>query len=138
MYEYRCVVLEVIDGDTVDVDIDLGFGVWLRDERIRLADIDTPEVRTRDLVEKQHGTLAKNFVTSYLMPGTAATLHSKSFKGKFGRILGDFSVYDNTTDSWRLLTTLLVENRLAVPYLNSKEEMEQLHLENRKMLNLSE
>ena len=138
MYEYRCVVVGVVDGDTVDVDIDLGFGVWLRDERIRLADVDTPEVRTRDLAEKDHGILAKNFVTSYLLPGTIVTLHSKAFKGKFGRILGDFSVYDSATDSWRLLTALLLENHLAVPYLDSKEEMERLHLENRKTLNLSE
>lgn len=43
MYEYKCKVLRVVDGDTVDVDIDLGFGVWLQEERIRLAGIDAPE-----------------------------------------------------------------------------------------------
>ena len=59
MYEYRCKILKVIDGDTVDVDIDLGFGVWMHKERVRLHGIDTPESRTRDLVEKKYG-LEKN------------------------------------------------------------------------------
>ena len=49
MYEYNVKVVKVIDGDTVDVDIDLGFGVWLKKERLRLYAIDTPESRTRDL-----------------------------------------------------------------------------------------
>ena len=52
MYEYRCKVVKVIDGDTVDVDIDLGFGIWQMDERVRIMGIDTPESRTRDKVEK--------------------------------------------------------------------------------------
>jgi micrococcal nuclease len=55
MYEYRCKIAKVIDGDTVDVDIDLGFGMWMHKERIRLHGIDTPESRTRDLVEKKFG-----------------------------------------------------------------------------------
>ena len=55
MYEYRCKIVKIIDGDTVDVDIDLGFGVWLHKERIRLFGIDTPESRTRDLEEKKYG-----------------------------------------------------------------------------------
>ena len=54
MYEYRCKVVKIIDGDTVDVDIDLGFGVWLKKERIRMFGIDTPESRTRDLEEKKY------------------------------------------------------------------------------------
>ena len=49
MYTYRCNVIKIIDGDTVDVDIDLGFGVWLKKQRIRMYGIDTPESRTRDL-----------------------------------------------------------------------------------------
>ena len=57
MYEYRCKIVRVVDGDTVDVDIDLGFGVWMHKERIRLHGIDTPESRTRDLEEKKYGLL---------------------------------------------------------------------------------
>ena len=52
MFEYKCKLVRVIDGDTVDIDIDLGFGVWLRKQRIRMYGIDTPESRTRDLEEK--------------------------------------------------------------------------------------
>ena len=52
MYEYKCKVVRVVDGDTVDVDIDLGFGVWLHKERVRIIGIDTPESRTRDKEEK--------------------------------------------------------------------------------------
>ena len=53
MFEYKCKLVRVIDGDTVDIDIDLGFGVWLRKQRIRMYGIDTPESRTRDLEEKK-------------------------------------------------------------------------------------
>ena len=66
MYEYRCKVVKIIDGDTVDVDIDLGFGVWLHKERIRLFGIDTPESRTRDLEEKKYGLAAKEYLTGML------------------------------------------------------------------------
>ena len=64
----------MVDGDTVDVDIDLGFGVWMRKERIRILGIDTPESRTRDKVEKTYGILAKNFVKSYLPAGGVQVL----------------------------------------------------------------
>ena len=52
MYEYKCKIVKVVDGDTVDVDIDLGFGCWLKDERVRIMGIDTPESRTSDKIEK--------------------------------------------------------------------------------------
>ena len=64
MYEYRCTVVKIIDGDTVDVDIDLGFGVWMKKQRIRLYGIDTPESRTRDLEEKKYGLAAKDYLNS--------------------------------------------------------------------------
>ena len=66
MYEYRCKVSRVVDGDTVDIDIDLGFGVWLHKERVRIIGIDTPESRTRDKVEKRFGLLAKNLLRTFL------------------------------------------------------------------------
>ena len=63
MYEYKCKMVRVVDGDTVDVDIDLGFGVWLRKQRIRMYGIDTPESRTSDKVEKVYGKAATEFLT---------------------------------------------------------------------------
>ena len=65
MYEYKCKVVRVVDGDTVDVDIDLGFGVWLHKERVRIIGMDTPESRTRDKEEKSMDYLTnrtKSFV----------------------------------------------------------------------------
>jgi len=64
VYEYRCKVTRVVDGDTVDIDIDLGFGVWLHKERVRIYGIDTPESRTRDKVEKKYGLAAKAFANN--------------------------------------------------------------------------
>ena len=62
MYEYNCRIVKVVDGDTIDVDIDLGFDIVLSNQRIRLKGIDTPESRTRDLEEKKFGLLAKEVV----------------------------------------------------------------------------
>ena len=66
MYEYKCKILRVVDGDTVDVDIDLGFGVWMHKERVRMMGIDTPESRTRDKVEKLFGLASKDKLKSML------------------------------------------------------------------------
>ena len=96
MYEYRVKILKVVDGDTVDVDIDLGFGVWLRDERVRIMGIDTPESRTRDLIEKKFGLASKARLTELLgsdaILKTQVSKSGEDMKGKFGRILGDFDV----------------------------------------------
>jgi len=93
MYEYRCKILKVVDGDTVDVDIDLGFGVVLSDERVRIMGIDTPESRTSDKVEKLFGIAAKNALKAMLgktsILKTQINKDGEDMKGKFGRILGD-------------------------------------------------
>ena len=95
VYEYSCKIVRVVDGDTVDVDIDLGFGIWMRNERIRLHGIDTPESRTRDLEEKKYGILAKEQVKYFLPEGSIQTLITvKDKAGKFGRILGKFKLED--------------------------------------------
>ena len=98
MYEYRCKVLKVVDGDTADVDIDLGFGIILTDERVRLMGIDTPESRTSDKVEDLFGEAAKARLKE-LIDGkegpilkTQINKDGEDMKGKFGRILGDFEV----------------------------------------------
>jgi micrococcal nuclease len=68
MWTYRCKLKKVIDGDTVDVDIDLGFGIWQMNERVRIMGIDTPESRTRDKIEKKFGLAAKARLKSLLGP----------------------------------------------------------------------
>ena len=92
MYEYSCRLVRVIDGDTVDVDIDLGFDIILKKQRVRLAGIDTPESRTSDLEEKKYGLAAKKFLTEHLAynnPNNKVILRTTMYdaKGKFGRIL---------------------------------------------------
>ena len=87
MYEYRCTLRRVIDGDTIVVDVDLGFKVWMQKERVRLYGINTPESRTRNLAEKKLG-LASKARLKELLPKTFIVRTEKDGKGKFGRILG--------------------------------------------------
>ena len=139
MYEYNCIIVKVIDGDTVDVDIDLGFGMWLRNERVRVHGIDTPESRTRDNVEKIFGLAAKKFVTDTLKKGSKQTLVTEKpgdeSKGKFGRILGKFRVYDAKTDSWDFMGNIMIREGHAVPYHGqSKDDIQEQHIANRQKL----
>ena len=77
MYEYKCKILRVVDGDTVDIDIDLGFGIWVHKERVRMMGIDTPESRTRDLVEKAFGLASKKRLKELLPIGSTQILKQK-------------------------------------------------------------
>ena len=136
MYEYRCKVIKVIEGDTVDVDIDLGFDIMLRDERVRIMGIDTPESRTRDKVEKKFGLASKARLKELIGGKSGPILKTQinkkgeDMRGKFGRILGDF-----VTDSGRMVTDILVEEGHAVAYFGgSKEEIQDKHMANRKKL----
>lgn len=133
MHTYKCTILRVVDGDTVDVDIDLGFGVWMRKERIRVLGIDTPESRTRDKVEKTYGIMAKEFVKSYLPVGSVQTLQTeKDGTGKFGRILGKFLVHDIKEDRQMHLGDIMIREHLAVKYDGqSKEDIAEQHIVNR-------
>ena len=139
MYEYRCKIDRVVDGDTVDVDIDLGFGIWLRKERVRLYGIDTPECRTRDLEEKKYGLAAKSFVQDLLPVGSMQTLRTKKDdKGKFGRILGEFVVYDTLVDALRTLNQIMIDRHYGVEYHGqSKQDIAEEHLKNRELVKLS-
>ena len=129
MYDYQCTIVRVVDGDTVDVDIDLGFDTWRRGERIRLYGIDTPECRARDAEEKAAGFLAKGFVEEALHVGATYRLQTKE-KGKFGRYLGTIYLTDDTS-----INAALVKERLAVPYFGqSKVRVQEAHLANRKLL----
>tara|TARA_Y200000002_G_scaffold375607_1_gene378191 strand:- start:586 stop:987 length:402 start_codon:yes stop_codon:yes gene_type:complete len=133
MYEYRCKILRVIDGDTADVDIDLGFGVWLHKERVRFAGIDTPESRTRDKVEKKYGLAAKAFVQKYLPKGSSQILVTqKDGTGKFGRILGKFKLEDGT-----ILNELMIQKYHAVSYFGqSKDDIAEAHIKNREKVKI--
>ena len=131
--QYEVKVLKIVDGDTVDVDIDLGFGVVLTDERVRIMGIDTPESRTRDKVEKVFGLAAKARLKELLDKKSILITHDdrngEDMKGKFGRVLGDFMVDD------RPVTEIMMEEGHAVPYQGqSKDEIVKQHLDNRVRL----
>ena len=134
MYEYLCKVLKVIDGDTVDVDIDLGFGMWIHNERVRIMGIDTPESRTSNDIEKKFGLAAKHRLQELL--GETAILKTQIYKkgedmkGKFGRILGNFK-----TEDGRICAKILCEEGHAVTYFGgAKEDIQKQHMTNRKKL----
>lgn len=136
MYTYKAFIRNIIDGDTIDVDIDLGFGVWIQDQRVRLYGIDTPESRTRDLTEKLFGLAAKNFVISKLPISSTQVLKTfvngdgDNVRGKFGRILGDFIIEDDKT----LVNTMIAEGYGVVYNGQSKELIREGHLKNRELL----
>jgi|TARA_B100000780_G_scaffold218850_1_gene157975 micrococcal nuclease len=135
--EYDVVVVKVVDGDTVDVDIDLGFGVALKDERVRIMGIDTPESRTSDRVEDVFGEAAKARLKELMKNGgkliTTEDKHGEDMKGKFGRILGDFKVeYNGET---KKVTEIMTEEGHCVPYFGgSKEDTQAAHEVNRVRL----
>ena len=134
MHEYKVNIVKVVDGDTVDVDIDLGFGMWLRNERVRVMGIDTPESRTSDKIEKIFGLAAKARLSSLL--GTEAILHTQvskkgeDMKGKFGRVLGNFVSLNGEK-----CAAVLIREGHAVAYQGgSKENIASKHLANRERL----
>ena len=94
MYEYKAKLIRVIDGDTIDCYIDLGFNVTLK-ERVRLKGIDTPETRTRDLDEKKKGLAAKQRVIDLFENVSEFIVITEIHKGKYGRILGTIMLPDH-------------------------------------------
>ena len=130
MYEYGCQVTRVVDGDTIDVDLDLGFDIIYKC-RVRLYGIDTPESRTRNKDEKVRGKLAAKFLQNAISNGENVILQTqlKDSKGKFGRVLASV-VVDGININQRMVT-----NHLAVRYEGqSKKDIQLEHLKNRDIL----
>ena len=129
MYEYKCNITRVVDGDTVDAEIDCGFDIIFK-SRIRLYGIDTPESRTRDLDEKARGKLASQFIKDKIAKAELVKVKTKlDKKGKFGRVLGSIIADDED------LNESMVQNYLAVAYFGqSKDDIEAEHLVNRDKL----
>jgi micrococcal nuclease len=128
MYEYKCEVKRIVDGDTVDVIIDLGFSI-LYSTRVRLYGIDTPESRTRDKDEKVRGLLSKDYLKEWLDQGGVIIRTYRDKKGKFGRVLGEMVV------GGRNINLLMVNENYAVKYEGqSKEDIKKEHQVNREKL----
>ena len=129
MYRYKVNVSRVVDGDTVDVDIDLGFGMIYKKQRVRMLGIDTPESRTRDLVEKKFGKASKYHLQAILEQGDVELVSHD--KGKFGRILGNLY----TGNSNYSINQQMIDEHHAVPYTGeNKELVEEQHMANRDIL----
>lgn len=133
MYQYKAKVLKVLDGDTVDIDLDLGFNIVLANQRVRMAGIDTPESRTANNEEKVRGMLSKKKLAEKLPVGSwvrIETQKSDNNDDKFGRILAVFIMEDGTS-----LNQWMIDNNYAVLYQGeNKELVQEMHQYNKKKL----
>ena len=132
MYEYKAKVTRCVDGDTVDVRIDVGFDI-LYSSRVRLFGIDTPESRTRDKIEKKFGLLAKEYLKDFIKEtGKDLIIKTrKDGKGKYGRFLGELFKQGEE----KSINTIMVEKGYAVAYYGqSKKDIEEEQLQNRQRL----
>lgn len=112
-FVYNAILDRVVDGDTIDVNLDLGFDVILQKQRVRLAGIDTPESRTRNLEEKALGLKAKN----RLIELCVGSFKIQSLgKGKYGRILGI-----PYTEDGKDICQMLIKEGHAVEYWGGKK-----------------
>ena len=135
MYEYKCIVVNVVDGDTVDVDIDLGFGVWMRKQRIRMYGIDAPESRTSNRLEKPYGIASKKFLIGMLDDKELILKTHKDAKGKYGRILGE--IWRTTDFADQSINEYMIEKHHAVRYMGqSKIDISEQHIKNRLKITL--
>tara|TARA_B110000879_G_C11095757_1_gene480976 strand:- start:788 stop:1138 length:351 start_codon:yes stop_codon:yes gene_type:complete len=114
MYSYEAKIRRWVDGDTVDVDIDLGFGLVYSNQRLRLYGIDAYESRTRNLDEKKKGLAAKDYVKKLAPEGTKVSIITHK-TGKYGRILAEVFV-ETEYNEWKCINNLLTEEGHATLY----------------------
>ena len=116
---YSAKLLRVVDGDTADAMIDLGFNTWVK-KRIRFMGVDTWECRTRDLEEKKKGLAAKSFTKHLLEDSDEGKFLVKSHGvGKYGRVLGELFVKGHV----KSVNTLLKEHGHAYSYYGGKKKV---------------
>ena len=130
MYEYGCEVDRVVDGDSIDVTLDLGFDILFK-TRVRLYGIDTPESRTRNKDEKARGKLSAKFLQDAINTAEQVVIRTKlkDSRGKFGRVLG-IVVCDGKD-----INEAMIDNFMAAKYFGqSKSAIEAVHMANRTKL----
>lgn len=133
MYQYKCKINKIVDGDTVEIDLDLGFNIILSNQHVRLLGVDTPESRTNNKEEKSRGMLSKRKLSEKLPVGSYQKINTTKDDNnddKFGRILGEFILEDGSNvNKW------LIENNYAVSYLGENKDLVQTaHQTNKKIL----
>lgn len=112
MYEYKAKVVRVYDGDTITCDIDLGFFTWIKDQSIRLAGIDTPEIRGE---ERPKGLVSAEWLRERILDKEVILKTYKDSKGKYGRWLADVYLDDVN------MNQALLDEGLAEPYGDTVE-----------------
>ena len=120
MYKYGAKRLRVVDGDTADVMIDLGFSTWVK-ARLRFKGVDTWEKRTRDLEEKKKGIAASEFTKKHLELNDGKFVIQSYGKGKYGRVLAE--IFVNIDGEETSLNKLLIENGHAYEYEGGKKQL---------------
>jgi micrococcal nuclease len=118
MYKYKCKLVRVVDGDTADVLIDLGFDTW-RKSRLRFKGVDTWEKRTRDKEEKIKGIAASAFTQKYLEMNEGNFVIQSFGRGKYGRVLAEIFIEGED----KSLNQLLIENGHAYVYDGGKKQI---------------
>jgi micrococcal nuclease len=141
-FVYKLFSMErVVDGDTIDVVIDLGLGV-LSKQRIRLLGMDTPELRTSDEKEKKYGIMSKYKMENWINVSDVSEnielrCLERDSREKFGRLLAE--VWVKKENEWMNVNKWMCDNHYAVPYIGqNKTLIEEHHLENRRLLNTRE
>ena len=131
MYEYKATVKRIIDGDSVVLDIDLGFYIFMNETKIRLYGIDTPEMNSEDPLLRLQAVLATRYLYDNMPVGSKVTINTVLDKReKYGRLLATII----TEDGFNINEGLL-NNKLAISYKNlTREEQIQKHYENQEYL----
>lgn len=131
MYEYKATVKRIIDGDSLILDIDLGFYMFMNETKIRLYGLDTPEMASEDPLLRLQAVLATRYLFDNLQVGEKVIIKTVLDKReKYGRLLATVFTKDGLN-----INEGLVQNKLAVSYHNlTREEQIQKHYENQQYL----
>tara|TARA_E500000331_G_scaffold151410_1_gene147335 strand:- start:522 stop:965 length:444 start_codon:yes stop_codon:yes gene_type:complete len=136
MTDYKAKVTRVLDGDTFDCTLDLGFDIYLK-QRCRMTGMDTPESRTRDKEEKYRGLLSKAYLKDLLKTAKNNVIlrcDDDDETGKFGRVLADV-IYIKEDGSELNLNKEMIDKGYAVEYKGqSKDDIKDEHLANKQKL----
>lgn len=129
----------VVDGDTIDVLIDLGFDIFTK-QRVRLFGIDTPESRTSDPEEKKYGLIAKSKIAFFCSSSKELQLRCSGDQiDKYGRVIAEIWIYDVENSEWKNINKWMCDNYYAVPYIGqNKKDVKDHHLYNRSKVDEKE
>lgn len=128
---YNATVVRIVDGDTLRLNIDLGFHTILKNQSVRLTGVDAPETRSKDPKTKAAGLAAEKALSGFVEEGSKVVVRTLlDDEGKYGRILGTIFIENGTN-----INKFLIDNNYAVEYSGqSREERAVLHEKNYEIL----